>query len=447
MWDMMFYGGAPYSRCCRKSRRSSKKGRKCRACREHIGKVTVGGKKVDMAYCEKHHCQKVLANGSVCQEQRNGRNPLWKYCDLHLRCQAPGSDDMPCMKYVKDADPEKFKYCSDHGCRYPHCEQTKHEGSRGYCPQHSCLANKARKDACDQPRLVQDGSPFCERHTCEWPTCTAEAEGRGERGDAGRSCEQHRRCAAEGCAGACFRRDTGAALRWCGLHYCHRDPCPEPRAPGSERFCDRHVCVEPTCGAGRKEEVAKRGGRFCADHQCRADGCLERRDLRVRGAEYCALHICWVEGCPRPAAAAAGNHRCPASTPGGTQCDKRLDSGQRYCRDHSCELSSCGDQRRPDSLQYCPAHRCAAPACQQLRKNTIAGLVRPDDLLMLAGGGGGGGTASRASLLFSLAAGGSGGGGGLVAPLSSYCSAHACQGDGGRSGACTFVFKLIGMIP
>jgi hypothetical protein len=69
--------------------------------------------------------------------------------------------------------------------------------------------------------------------------------------------------------------------------------------------------VEPACGAGRKEEAAAKGrARFCADHQCRADGCLERRDLRVRGGEYCALHICWVEGCPRPAAPAAGNHRC-----------------------------------------------------------------------------------------------------------------------------------------
>lgn len=86
MWDMMLYGGAPYSRRYRRSRRSSKKGRKCRACKEHIGKVTVGGKKVDMVYCEKHHCQKILANGSVCQEQRNGRNPLWKYCDLREFC-------------------------------------------------------------------------------------------------------------------------------------------------------------------------------------------------------------------------------------------------------------------------------------------------------------------------------------------------------------------------
>ncbi|ROV89115.1 hypothetical protein VMCG_09880 [Cytospora schulzeri] len=385
MWDMMLYGGAPYSRRYRRSRRSSKKGRKCRACKEHIGKVTVGGKKVDMVYCEKHHCQKILANGSVCQEQRNGRNPLWKYCDLR-------SDDMPCMKYVKDADPEKFRYCSDR--------------SKGYCPQHSCLA-KPHKNTCDQPRLVQDGSPFCEKHTCESPTCTAEVDGSGNPGDAGRSCDQHRRCAAEGCAGPCFRRDTGAGLRWCGLHYCHRDPCAERRAAGSEGYCEGHVCVEVMCGAGRKEMGGGGGGgRFCADHQCRAEGCLERRDLRVRGDH-------------KP--------KCPASTLGGTQCDKRLDNGQRYCKDHSCELASCNDQRRPDSLQYCPGHKCSVSACQQLRKNTIAGL----DLLMLAA------NPLRAGLMFGA---GADAGGGLMAAAaaaaasSCYCSAHACQGDGGRCG-------------
>ncbi|KUI68001.1 hypothetical protein VM1G_03146 [Cytospora mali] len=443
MWDMMLYGGAPYSRRYRRSRHSSKKGRKCRACREHIGKVTVGGKKVDMVYCEKHHCQKILTDGTVCQEQRNGRNPLWKYCDLR-------SDDMPCMKYVKDANPEKFKYCSDHGCKYPHCEQNKQESSKGYCPQHSCLAKPHK--TCDQPRLVGDGSFFCEKHTCESATCTAEVDGRGDKGDPSRSCEQHRRCASEGCSGPCFRRDTGATVRWCGLHYCHRDPCPEARAVGNDKYCERHICVEPLCGAGRKDMGG--GGRFCADHQCKTEGCLDRRDQRVRGSEHCALHICWVEGCPRPAVA-AGN-RCDVhrecreagcreyifvekgmgeemkyptcekpTTLTGTQCDNRLDNkAQRYCKDHSCELSSCADQRRPDSLQYCPAHKCTLPTCQQLRKNTIAGL----DPLLLSGGGGYG--ALRASLL--LAGRGLGDAGLLVA--SSYCSAHACQGDGGKCG-------------
>ncbi|ROW10714.1 hypothetical protein VPNG_05109 [Cytospora leucostoma] len=430
MWDMMLYPGVPHTSRRHRRGRHSKKGRKCRACREHLGKVTVGGKKVEMAYCERHYCQKFLADGT-----------------------ASGSDDMPCMKYVKDADPEKFRYCSD-----------------------------------------RTGSLLCERHTCEWPTCTAEVEGKGERGDPSRSCDRHRRCARDGCGAPCSRRDTDAGpvvlLRWCGLHCCRAEGCTEGRAVDNEMYCERHVCLEPLCGGGKKRVTgvtglgtgagAGVGGRFCADHQCKADGCLERRDQRVRGSEHCALHICWVEGCSRPASAAAagsGNrcdvHRecrevgcreyvyvergpgeevkyptcekhhkpqCPAQTPTGTQCDKRLDANQRYCRDHSCELSSCGDQRRPDSLQYCPAHKCSVPACQQLRRNTIAGL---DQLLSSSSfpSGGGfplGGRAAAASLLFGGCGGGGGGGAvgvlDLNSSFSSYCAAHACRGDGGRCG-------------
>lgn len=58
-------------------------------------------------------------------------------------------------------------------------------------------------------------------------------------------------------------------------------------------------------------------------------------------------------------------------------------------------------------------------ACQQLRKNAVAGL---DGLLSLAAG------PLRAGLVL-----GGGGAAGLLA-ASCYCSAHACQGDGGRCG-------------
>ncbi|KAK7746762.1 hypothetical protein SLS53_001950 [Cytospora paraplurivora] len=418
MWDMMLYPGVPHPSRRHRRGRHSKKGRRCRACRAHLGKVTVGGKRVEMAYCERHHCQKFLADGTVCQEQRNGRNPLWKYCDLR----------------------ESVEIYSN---------------------------------TCDQPRLVGAGSLLCEKHTCEWPTCTAEVEGKGEKGDPSRCCDRHRRCARDGCDAPCFRRDTdaaaGAALRWCGLHYCRAEGCGEGRAGDNEMYCERHVCLEPLCGGGKKKAAgvaglgtaAGVGGRFCADHQCKTDGCLERRDQRLRGSEHCALHICWVEGCSKPASAAAGSgNRCDIhrecrevgcreyvyvergpgeeviyptcetpQTPAGTQCDKRLDANQRYCKDHSCELSSCGDQRRPDSLQYCPAHKCSVPACQQLRRNTIAGL---EQLLSSSSSSGGFPLGGRAaSLLFGR---GSAMGLDLNSSFGSYCSAHACRGDGGRCG-------------
>lgn len=201
------------------------------------------------------------------------------------------------------------------GCKYPHCEHGKHEGSKGYCPQHCCLA--APHNWCDKPRLVDDGSFFCETHTCEAQTCTAEVAGRGDRGDASRSCESHRRCAREGCTARCHTRDTGATVKWCGLHYCQEASCQGERAAGNRHHCREHTCMEPMCGNGRLDMGA---GRYCVDHQCKTERCFERRDQRTPGTEHCALHVCWVEHCPKPA------------TLGRNRCDDH-----RYCREQGCK--------------------------------------------------------------------------------------------------------------
>lgn len=113
--------------------------------------------------------------------------------------------------------------------------------------------------------------------------------------------------------------------------------------------------------------------------------------------------------------------QCPATNLGGNRCGNRLEKGQSYCKDHSCELGSCRNQRGFASLQYCEAHKCTVAACQQLRKNTIAGLDLASGSLrasLLLGGGG--------------FLGGGDGGGALL--MSSYCAAHACAGDAGRCG-------------
>lgn len=200
------------------------------------------------------------------------------------------------------------------GCRYPHCEQVKREGSKGYCPRHCCLA--APHGSCEKPRLVDDGSLFCETHTCEAQTCTAEVAGRGEMGDASRSCDNHRRCAREGCTGRCHTRDTGMTVKWCGLHYCEEASCQSERALGNRHHCSEHTCMEPMCGNGKLDMAA---GRYCLDHECRTERCFERRDHRTPRSEYCALHVCWVDHCPKPAA--LGRNRC---------------DDHRYCREHGC---------------------------------------------------------------------------------------------------------------
>ncbi|KAG8162309.1 hypothetical protein KVR01_008074 [Diaporthe batatas] len=378
MWDMMLVGGGPYGR-------------------RHKGGGHGGSKRHD------------------------------------LRCQAVSDEGIDCAKSVKDGDPERFRYCGDHGPS---------GGSRGYCRQH-CW--------CDRARLVEEGSLFCEAHTCEAATCRAEVAGRGERGErgeAGGSCDDHRRCGRDGCEGRCHRRDTGAAARWCGLHYCHEPTCQGERAAGSRQHCRDHTCLEPLCGSGRLDMGA---GRYCADHQCRTGGCLERRDQTTPAADHCAVHSCRVRHCARPAAAGSDrcedhgycreqgcreyvlvergpqgdtirhatcdqHHKplCPAS-----RCANRLDNnnsrGQAYCPLHSCELASCRNQRGLASLQYCDAHKCAVVPCQQLRRNPVPAMADADAPL-------------RASLLLAAAAAAAPA---LLTSSSSYCAAHACSAPAG----------------
>lgn len=95
MWDMMLMGGGPYGRRHRRGHRRSKTHHhRCRVCREPIGKVTLYGNRIDLPYCQRHHCQKVIGS-TVCQEQRNGRNPSWQYCDMRKphAVSCPAVDD------------------------------------------------------------------------------------------------------------------------------------------------------------------------------------------------------------------------------------------------------------------------------------------------------------------------------------------------------------------
>lgn len=194
---------------------------------------------------------------------------------------------------------------------------------------------------------MDTASFFCERHTCEAGTCTAEVEGKGEKGDPSRYCDHHRRCAASGCVRRCHTRDTLVTTRWCGAHYCQTESCEEQRSAHSGKYCGTHLCLEPGCGKGKKDMG---GGRFCADHQCKTDGCMERRDQRARGAEHCPLHLCVIEGCPRPAA-------------GGSRCENH-----RYCSVNGCR-EWIHIEKGPDcDIKY--------PECEQ-RESLASFLVSP----------------------------------------------------------------------
>lgn len=178
-------------------------------------------------------------------------------------------------------------------------------------------------------------SSFCEKHTCEAGSCTAEVDGKGgDRGDAGgaaaRFCDNHRRCAADDCARRCHTRDSLVVARYCGAHYCRaNDSCDKPRSPASgEGYCAAHLCEEPGCSRPRADLLPGGGdeARFCAEHECKADACRMRRAHRARDAEYCWVHLCCVPRCTKPARAG----------------DPRDDEGASRCEDHRrCHVGGC----------------------------------------------------------------------------------------------------------
>lgn len=189
------------------------------------------------------------------------------------------------------------------GCAYPTCASPRTREGIPCCPQHRCL-----QPQCDRPRQVEDGSFFCDKHTCSVTSCNASASSSAE--DAPPFCELHRPCAHEGCPRRCHTREqTGQMAPFCGAHYCPVEGCPEERREGGNAtFCEKHSCIEAGCFNGRSGQDEP--SRFCVEHECQAEGCLARVDVRVRDAEHCPLHRCIVEGCAQPATTEDGGARC-----------------------------------------------------------------------------------------------------------------------------------------
>lgn len=205
-------------------------------------------------------------------------------------------------------------------CAHPQCTARRTDPSTANCPLHRCSHRP-----CDNTRQPDSTSLFCDQHTCDSTHCTAEVDGEGDTDDPSRSCEAHRRCAAQNCPRRCHVRDDALGLAmptslFCAAHCCRAEEgCDRQRAPQSRSWCSRHLCVERGC-LGRRESGPVEAGRFCADHGCKSAGCAERRDVRVVGAEYCARHLCVVLGCARPGA------------DGGVWCERH-----RYCDVEGCK--------------------------------------------------------------------------------------------------------------
>lgn len=77
-WDFMYPRGY---RPRRSGGRHHHKKNLCLECKADIGKPTIGGpggRKVQLRYCQKHYCARILANGTICSDKNNGRSA---YCD------------------------------------------------------------------------------------------------------------------------------------------------------------------------------------------------------------------------------------------------------------------------------------------------------------------------------------------------------------------------------
>lgn len=72
-WDFMYPRGYQPRRG-----RGQRKRNRCLACRADIGTPKINGQKITLNYCQKHYCARILAGGTICTQQNNGKSA---YCD------------------------------------------------------------------------------------------------------------------------------------------------------------------------------------------------------------------------------------------------------------------------------------------------------------------------------------------------------------------------------
>lgn len=121
--------------------------------------------------------------------------------------------------------------------------------------------------------------------------------GTGHHGSEGEGvCEKHL-CVEVGCTRA---RSSGKRRKWWERKM-NREQQEQQRDP---------YYIGAGAGSGTDYDLARTASsRFCEDHECRVERCLERIDVRVKGTEYCPVHRCVVEGCVKPATGGGGGER------------------------------------------------------------------------------------------------------------------------------------------
>ncbi|KAF5679263.1 hypothetical protein FDENT_8776 [Fusarium denticulatum] len=205
------------------------------------------------------HCEKRERNPKAPTESETHFN---KFCDKHSKC-----DWHRCNAKVLDIEGDDFKYsnigysdwlCRDHSCKAKdkdkQCYEERDKNSQ-YCKEHS-KEFQCKMPKCDSDR---DGSErYCKKHHCEVDDCHRRVLSLADGEMAGRDkkkCYKHQRCEAS--------RDCKNYSLW--------DPDKTPT-----RLCANHSKCEffQACNG-----FAQGDSRFCTDHECGQQGCLQPRDV------------------------------------------------------------------------------------------------------------------------------------------------------------------------
>lgn len=229
-------------------------------------------------FCIEHTCE-----STACTGLRSSK----RFCDIHTcvepNCQSSGvADNSYCKNHVCrlckkiDAIPlqrraQPGKYCIEHVCKKPTCENHKRAVHARYCVDHNCIY-----DACDQQR--SDGSTVCKWHTCAFDDCTL------RKGLTSKFCTEHscRICVANssaviGMAEDIAPRNTCTLHELCNFVFDDGTSCVELTVNGNSPYCIVHGgdMVKSQCNGTVKKK----------NRQCRALGVVP-----LGTAFFCEAH-------------------------------------------------------------------------------------------------------------------------------------------------------------
>ncbi|SCN97311.1 uncharacterized protein FFB20_15632 [Fusarium fujikuroi] len=327
---------------------SSKSLRECleHKCQKPVGKF--GRNKEYSVHCEKHACN----FGARCKLSKHSRD---KFCAYHSVCAWPTCDtkvlDVEGGNFLYSNIGHQKWYCRDHSCKAKvkdkQCYELPHKNSQ-YCEEHS-KEFKCKNPKCDSDR---DGSErYCKKHHCEVDDChrkTLRLEDHEMAGRDKKKCYRHQHCEAS--------RDCKNYSLW--------DPDKTPT-----RLCANHYKCQflHDCNG-----FAQGDSRFCTEHECDQQGCLQPRDahngLIMR---WCHMHLCSAPGCPDFANGHGHAHpqKCFRHTCQRADCSEIVQDSNpnsHFCQTHACADPSCSYESTIPS-GYCYGHGCNTPGCRAPR--------------------------------------------------------------------------------